>query len=202
MTATTRVQLELGKRWVFASALDWPGWSRRGKGEEAALETLLTYAGRYAAVAGPDFDAGDVQVVERVPGTGTTDFGAPDARSGSDGEPLSPAETDRLAGVLERCWRAFDAVVQGAPAELRKGPRGGGRDRDAVVDHGREAERSYGRTIGVRLLPGTPWEEQRAAVAVAFRDGATGGSWPARYAVRRFAWHVLDHAWEIEDRSV
>jgi hypothetical protein len=25
--------------------------------------------------------------------------------------------------------------------------------------------------------------------------------WPSRYAGRRIAWHVLDHAWEIEDRS-
>ena len=25
--------------------------------------------------------------------------------------------------------------------------------------------------------------------------------WPQRYAARRIAWHALDHAWEIEDRS-
>jgi hypothetical protein len=25
--------------------------------------------------------------------------------------------------------------------------------------------------------------------------------WPPRYAARRIAWHALDHAWEIEDRS-
>lgn len=185
----------------LASALDWPGWCRRGKGEEAALAALLGYADRYAAVAGPDFSAGELRVVEKVPGTGTTDFGAPDARGSSDAEPLSPGDADRLAGLLERCWSAFDAVVEQAPAELRKGPRGGGRDRDAVVDHVREAERSYGRTIGVRLPPGTPWEEQRTALSAAFRDGAPGGSWPVRYAVRRFAWHVLDHAWEIEDKS-
>jgi hypothetical protein len=31
--------------------------------------------------------------------------------------------------------------------------------------------------------------------------GPRGGiRWPARYYVRRAAWHVLDHAWEIEDR--
>jgi len=29
----------------------------------------------------------------------------------------------------------------------------------------------------------------------------SGGSWPARYAARRIVWHVLDHAWEIEDKS-
>ena len=30
---------------------------------------------------------------------------------------------------------------------------------------------------------------------------APGKRWPPRYAARRIAWHALDHAWEIEDRS-
>ncbi|HEX6036023.1 MAG TPA: hypothetical protein VFY83_16415, partial [Anaerolineales bacterium] len=31
--------------------------------------------------------------------------------------------------------------------------------------------------------------------------GPRGGTrWTARYFVRRTAWHILDHAWEIEDR--
>lgn len=193
--------LEIGRTWVFAAALDWPGWCRRGKGEQAALDVLADYADRYAVVAGPDFAPGKLRVVGRLPGTGTTDFGAPDARGPWDEEPLDPAEAARHADLLAASWRAFDAVVAGAPATLRKGPRGGGRDRDAVADHVREAERSYGRTIGVRLPPRTPWEDQRTAVHAALRAGAPGGSWPARYACRRFAWHVLDHAWEIEDRS-
>ncbi len=37
-----RIYLEIAKRWVFASAVDWPGWSRRGRGEEAAIDTLLS----------------------------------------------------------------------------------------------------------------------------------------------------------------
>jgi hypothetical protein len=197
----TRVYLELGTTWVFACALDWPGWCRRGKGEQAALEALLDYADRYAVVAGSDFAPGELRVVGRVQGNTTTDFGAPGARGAWDDEPLDPVEAVRLAGLLDASWRAFDAVVAGAPGELRKGPRGGGRDRDAVVDHVREAERSYGRKIGVRVAPRTPWEDQRMAFLDAFRAGTTDGSWPTRYAVRRFAWHVLDHAWEIEDRS-
>jgi hypothetical protein len=28
-----------------------------------------------------------------------------------------------------------------------------------------------------------------------------GDGRPPRYAIRRIAWHVLDHAWEIEDKS-
>ncbi len=79
--------------------------------------------------------------------------------------------------------------------------RGGGRDRDAVADHVRESERNYGRTIGVRVPPRAPWPEQRGAILTGVRAGGTDGSWPLRYAVRRFGWHVLDHAWQIEDNS-
>ena len=47
---------------------------------------------------------------------------------------------------------------------------------------------------------------QRKALLEALRRGADGKpmrerGWPARYAARRIAWHVLDHAWEMEDRS-
>ena len=157
MLAATRVYLEVGRTWTFAAAVDWPGWCRRGRGEEGALDALVDYTDRYAAVAGPDFAPGELHVVGRPPGTSTTDFGAPDARGPWDDEPLPAAEAFRLAGLLEASWQAFDAVMAGAPAELRKGPRGGGRDRDGVADHVREAERSYGRKIGVRLPPRTPW---------------------------------------------
>ena len=196
----TDVYLEVGRKKVFACAVDWPGWARSGRTEQAALEALRAYAPRYAAVA-PDLDPGELHVVGRLPGTATTDFGAPDARGEWDAAPLPPAEADRLAGLLDRCWQVFDDVVAGAPAELRKGPRGGGRDRDAVVDHVCEAERSYTRTIGVKVAPRTPWPEQRTAVLAGVRAPAAGTSWPVRYYVRRAAWHVLDHAWEVEDRS-
>lgn len=192
----TDVYLEVGAKRVFACAVDWPGWCRSAKSEEGALEALLAYVPRYAAVV-PGFDPGDLHVVGRLPGNATTDFGAPDARGDWD---LSAPDPGRLVGLLERCWEVFDDVVAGAPSSLRKGPRGGGRDRDEVAAHVQEAERSYGRKVGARVPPRTPWPEQRAAFSVALRSGE-GGAWPVRYAVRRFAWHVLDHAWEIEDRS-
>ena len=194
----TRVYLEQGRTWTFACALDWPGWARRGKGDEAALEQLLAYADRYALVV-PELEVDELQVVGTVPGNGTTEFGAPDARGPWDDE---PADTDVIATRLEQCWAAFDRAVTAATPELRKGPRGGGRDRDAVAGHVQEAERSYGRMLGVRLPPRTPWDEQRQAFSAAIRDGAPDARWPLPYAVRRFAWHVLDHAWEIEDKSL
>jgi hypothetical protein len=201
MPHPTRVSLEIGKTWVFASALDWPGWCRRGKGEEGAIDALLEYADRYAAIAGPGFEPGAVHVVGRTPGDATTDFGAPSSWGEWDAGALPSDEAERLGGLLTACWDRFDEIAAGAPGELRKGPRGGGRDRDPIVGHVREAERSYGRKLGVRVPPRTPWPEQREELLTALRAGAPGGAWPARYGFRRVAWHVTDHAWEIQDKS-
>jgi hypothetical protein len=187
---------------VFASAVDWPGWCRRGKGEQAALDVLSDYAGRYAPVAGPGFAPGELRVIGQVPGGRTTDFGAPGEQGPWDAEPLPAAEAARLTGLLEACWAQLDAVLATAPEELRKGPRGGGRDRDAIAAHVREAERAFCSRAGVRVPPRTPWHEQRAALAGSLRSGSRDAArWTARYALRRCAWHVLDHAWEIQDRS-
>jgi len=201
VTPPTRVVLELGRAWVFASALDWPGWCRRGQGERAALDALLDAADRFRLVAGPGFQPGDLQVVDRLPGNATTDFGAPGAISALDAEPLDVATSARVVELLEAGWRRFDGAVAGAPALLPKGPLGGGRDRDGIVEHVREAERTYGRKVGVRVAPRTPWPAQRAEIAAGLAAGAPGGAWPVRYGVRRMAWHVLDHAWELEDKT-
>ncbi|MHB1931075.1 MAG: hypothetical protein ACYCUG_16920 [Acidimicrobiales bacterium] len=206
----TGVVLESGARWVFASAVDWPGWARRGKGEDAALAALDAYAGRYRAVAaraGVAFGPDKLDVVGRVESGAIVDFGAPGAPAPWDAPPLPPEERACQVALLQAAWSAFDAGVSTAPPALRKGPRGGGRDRDGIVDHVREAERAYGRKIGVRVAPRTPWEEQRAAIASNLLGGeppTAAGSlrrWPPRYFLRRTAWHVTDHLWEIEDRG-
>ncbi len=207
-TDGTRVLLERGRTWVFASAVDHPGWARRGKGEDAALRALADYEDRYRRVVGdlcPAGAGGRLVVVEEQPGTATTDFGAPDARGEADREPLDAAGARQLVDVLDACWQYLDDVVAAAPSDLRKGPRGGGRDRDKVRDHVQEAERSYGRAIGVRVAPRTPWPQQREALRQGVLDADTGperdSGWPVRYWARRTAWHVLDHAWEVEDRT-
>lgn len=196
------VYLEVGTTWVFACSIDWPGWCRRGKGEEAAIETLISYAPRYRAAVGPAFSGRRLDIVGRLPGNATTDFGAPSAVGPWDEEPLAGTDADRQIAALESIWRAFDVVVGKAPPELRKGPRGGGRDRDQIVDHVREAERAYGRKLDVRVPPRTPWPEQRGALVAGLRSPSGDRKWPPRYLIRRIAWHVLDHAWEIEDRQV
>jgi hypothetical protein len=190
----TKVLLETGPRWTWASALDHPGWCRRGKGEDAALEELLAYAERYALVV-PGFRPGKVTVVATVAGSPMNEW-APSVPG--PGEQAAP--TAKHLEALQRCWEAFDDAVARATPQLRKGPRGGGRDRDGIVEHVREAERSYGRKVGVRMPPRTPWPEQRAALLDGLKDA--DGPWLPRYAVRRVAWHVLDHAWEVEDKTL
>jgi hypothetical protein len=209
----TRVYLEVGKRRVFASAADWPGWCRSGKDEKSALEALDVAAARYAAVpkaARISFapDKG-FTVVERLPGDATTEFGAPGAIAKAESKRLTKKEAGRLSALVAASWTIFDRVVGTAPSSLRKGPRGGGRDRDAIVEHVLGADVMYARKIGLRLKQppgedGAAVREHRNAIVAGLRAGTKGlveGDWPARYAARRIAWHVLDHAWEIEDRS-
>lgn len=212
------VLLEQTSRRVFASALDWPGWVRSGRDDEAALAALAAYAARYATVAGaagyPLPGSGAelaLDVVERAPGNATTAFGAPDVRAQLDARQTDTAEGARLAALLTSAWEVLDRIAADAPAELRKGPRGGGRDRDAVVAHVLGAENAYSRTIGLRvpepvLGDAAAIATQRSAIRTLLAtpsDGSplAGRKWPPRYAARRIAWHVLDHAWEIEDRT-
>jgi hypothetical protein len=198
---TTRVYFEEGNSSVFAAAIDWPGWCRRAKTTDLALESLLDYQDRYATVLSVTFKPGKLEVVGTVSGNTTTDFGAPGVDTPWDAEAMSAGDLERQVTVLQDCWTYFDHVVQSAPATLTKGPRGGGRDRDEIVPHVREAERHYCSKLGTRVPPRTPWAEQRAVISEALLAGSPGGAWPSRYSLRRLAWHVLDHAWEIEDKS-
>jgi hypothetical protein len=207
----TSVYLEIGEKKVFACAVDWPGWCRAGRDEDQALEALKAYAPRYAPIAqaaGLTFptSAVDFKVVERTKGSASTEFGVPGAIRDADAKPPNPTETERLVALVEAAWKAFDRVVAGAPQELRKGPRGGGRNRDKMVDHVLGAEAGYARQIGVRLEEAsrsdtTVAAANRAVLIGALKTPTAGVKWPPRYAARRIAWHVLDHAWEIEDRS-
>jgi hypothetical protein len=215
----TDIYLEVGQKRVFACALEWPGWCRSGKGEEQALDAVASYAERYAVVvreAGISFPGvrrDSFSVVERIPGSaGYTDFGAPGAIATRDREPLTSAEAGRLAALVKASWIVFDQVAAAAPAELRKGPRGGGRDRDRVVDHVLGAEAAYARKLGIKHRQPARDDAQaisalREAIVAALRassddSGSALAGWPPRYAARRIAWHVLDHAWEMEDRGV
>lgn len=207
---TAEVCLEIGRKRVFASALDWPGWCRSGKSEEEALDALAEYSARYAPVparAGIRFGANGVEdfhVIERIAGNATTDFGAPNLPALAEETAVDHAAAERMAALVDAAWEVFDQVVSGAPASLRKGPRGGGRDRDKIAEHVHNAAKAYARKLGITGL-GSPDAVREAIFEVLRRpsDGAPVADkrWTTRYAARRIAWHLLDHAWEIEDRS-
>ena len=221
-----KVYLEIGKQRTFAGAIDWPGWCRSGRDEASALQALFESGSRYARVLQAarlgfqaPVDASAFAVTERLKGTTTTDFGAPDVAPSIDTRSVDDAELRRFQRLLKACWQTFDAAAKAAIGkELRKGPRGGGRDVEGIIQHVLGAEASYLTSLGGKLKKGKnddPDEEldqtRRTilnALASAARGemaerGPRGGvRWKPRYFVRRVAWHVLDHAWEIEDRVI
>ena len=200
MAERVRVYAEIGGKRTFASAADWPGWSRSGKDEESALENLAAYAPRYAKVARlakVDFPKAGLtfNVVERLKGNATTDFGAPGIPAKNESKPMTDKESKRMIALLEAAWKYLDNVRAKAPEELRKGPRGGGRNREKMYAHVLDAEVAYASAIGVKLK-----RPDRKALLQAIRNPNQDPRWPVPYAVRRIAWHALDHAWEMEDR--
>src|SRR5690349_14531364 len=212
-----RIAEETGAKKAFAWAIDWPGWARSGKTPELARAALVEYASRYVDVAAvaqleiPDVNDAILDVIDSVPGGTGTDFGVPSAITDADRRPVAAADAERLAGLVAAAWTVFDRVAAAAPASLRKGPRGGGRDRDKMVGHVIEADHAYAREIGVRV-PEPHFGDreavhaERAAMLEVLRRPSDGGplaerKWTQRYAARRIAWHALDHAWEMQDRS-
>jgi len=220
------VYVELGTKRAFAGAVEWPGWCRPGRDQASALLALVGYGPRYAAVLhaagiayGPPAGAHDLVLVETIPGDASTEFGVPGRAPAADGRPLDEDARSRLTALLQACWTAFDgAATAAAGHELAKGPRGGGRDLEAIVRHVVDAEGGYLSRLGAKA-PGAAALEPvervaltRAAILEALSAapagagpgvGPRGGArWTARYFVRRDAWHVLDHCWEIEDRII
>lgn len=217
------VYLELGQKRVFAAARAWPGWCRSGRDEAAALAALFAAGPRYARALKParlGFAApaapAALTVVERRPGTATTDFGAPEAIPAGDDAPVDAAELQRLQAVLAASWRALESAAAAAAGRpLRTGPRGGGRDLAHLLAHVAEAQAAYLGRLGGRAGPRDPdpamaLKQMEAAIAATLAAAARGElpaagprggrRWTPRAFVRRAAWHVLDHAWEIEDR--
>ena len=224
MPETIAVYLEIGKKRALAGALDWPGWCRGGRDEESALRTLAEYGPRYQRVLSAanirfqaPADAAAFSVVERVAGNTTTDFGAPDVAPSGDAAPVDDSELRRLQELLDACWVALDAARKAHGKELRRGPRGGGRELAGIVQHVLDAEASYLARLGGKSPrssteddPERALERHRQAIRNTLSAAASGeipphgprggARWTARFFVRRAAWHVLDHLWEIEDR--
>jgi hypothetical protein len=220
MTNRVRVNIELGKKGkrVVAYAPDWPGWNRGGKTEEIALETFQQYRSRYRPVAEraglvAEFDGQEsAEIVERHEGTGSTDFwGISFAPSALDTSAMPPAVLERRLTLLWACWEFFDDVAARVSPNLKKGPRGGGRDRDAIVTHVLGNERDWAGGIGVdypldSILDPAGRKAYREAFVGALRaynaEGRKAKTWELSFLLRHAAFHALDHAWEMEDKDL
>ena len=209
-----------GKRSV-AFSIDWPGWSRGAKTAELALETLESYRERYRPIArlagmSREFDdAGPLKVVEEKVGTGSTDFwGISFSPSAAEQGPLSETEFDRAITLLRAAWEFFDGVAARVSPEMRKGPRGGGRDRDRIIRHTitQESE-AFATSVGLHIPEGaalTPegLKRHRETYVEAMRRYNAGDfekpmrSWTLPFLIRHSAFHTLDHAWEMEDKDL
>jgi hypothetical protein len=203
-----------------AFALDWPGWSRGAKTAEEALATLEAYRARYRTVAelagmGAEFDAaGPLEVVEDRVGTGSTDFwGISFSPSSTEPDPMDEAELERKLTLLRAAWAFFDGVAARVSPELRKGPRGGGRERDEIIGHVIRVESmDFAAGVGIdvpdgnELIPdGIPG--YREAYVAAMHDYNAGKVPRMRnrtlpFLIRHSAFHTLDHAWEMEDKDL
>ena len=209
----TDIYVELGGKKAIAWSLEWPGWCRIRASEEAAMQALIDTEARYRLIAQRaelDFAPDDLVVVERLAGDTNTAWGVPSVLASAETRPIDALTAQRHIALLHASWDMLEEVIAASPAELRKGPRGGGRDRDEIRQHVIEAERVYARKIGVRHKPFesndlSALNAMREEIAAVLSKPSTGeplisGGWNASYAVRRIAWHVVDHIWEIEDR--
>ncbi len=221
MSVRTVVQHGPKDKKVAAFAIDWPGWSRGAKTPGAAVDLLEVYRDRYRTVARragleAEFDAaGDLDIVEDHVGVGSTDFwGISFAPSSFEQEPMPTDELERKLGLLESAWSYFDDVAALVSPEMRKGPRGGGRNRDEIIRHALGWERAdLEKRVGVvadPVVPPTPeglrshHDEYVAALRTYNAEGrmAGGRNWTIALLLRHTAFHVLDHAWEMEDKDL
>jgi hypothetical protein len=215
-----RVTLEIGPKGkkVVAVAPDWPGLERGAKTGEAAIERLLSYLPRYARVAklammDVEFAAmTTIDVVERYPGNGSTDFwGISFAFSSIDRQDMSNEELTCELTLMRACWAFFDDVRSRVSAEMQQGPRGGGRDRDLIVRHVVGNEQYWEKKLGILAphnasLSNDELNARRDAYCTAIRalhaQHKMARTWPLRYLIRHTAYHTLDHAWEMEDKDM
>ena len=206
---------------VVAFGIDWPGWSRGAKSAELALEMLESYRERYrpvvelAGLAGEFDAAGPLEIVEDKVGTGSTDFwGISFSPSETEHGPMTEAEFERGTTILRACWAYFDGVAARVSPEMRKGPRGGGRDRDRIIRHTiRNESEDFAKQVGLRIpeeaaLTPDGLRQHREAYVDAMRAYNAGEvsrrmrSWTLPFLIRHSAYHTLDHAWEMEDKDL
>ena len=220
------VFVETGKKKNFVGAIEWPGWCRWGRSENDAIDSFLEYGKRYAKIIEhSEFkieilpNRENIKIVERQAGDITTDFGAPSMIYNFDKSPMLSEEYRKSESILIASWQKFDEVADSAKGkELKKGPRGGGRELEKIIKHVQSADQQYLRRMAWKynIIEENNTQEEleriRSGILGALENaengelpeqGPRGGKiWLPRFFIRRVVWHTLDHAWEIEDRIV
>jgi hypothetical protein len=124
---------------------------------------------------------------------------------------MSSDDLERKLTLMQASWAFFDAVRARVSAELQKGPRGGGRDREGIVRHVLSNEADWAAGVGVDLPRDAIMTDEglaahRVAYHAAIRDAHAAGrqakTWPLHFLIRHTAFHTLDHAWEMEDKDL
>ena len=129
-----------------------------------------------------------------------------------ENDPMTDAECERKIALLRASWRTFDDFAARVSPELRQGPRGGGWDKERIIRHVNGAEiDEFAPKVGVKVpleTIGDPaaMDAYRAEFVAGIRHhharGEPARSWPLQFLIRRCAWHMLDHAWELADRDL
>jgi hypothetical protein len=216
-----RVAIEVGPKGkkLVAVAADWPGLERGAKSEAAAVVLLDNYRSRYATVAklaglADEFAASTrTEVIERYPGVGSTDFwGISFAFSSMDQRRVSVTELERELTLMQSCWSYFDTVRQRVSEEMKKGVRGGGRDRDHIVRHTFAVEQDWAKKLGIRVPEDAVVLDTKGlkafrrdycdAIRTFHAEKKLARTWPLRFLIRHTAFHTMDHAWEMEDKDL
>ena len=127
---------------------------------------------------------------------------------------MGDAEFDRAIKLLRACWTFFDGVAARVSPEMRKGPRGGGRDRDRIIRHViRNESEDFAKQVGLRnpeesALTPEGLKQHRETYVAAMRAYNAGEverrmrNWTLPFLIRHSAYHTLDHAWEMEDKDL
>jgi hypothetical protein len=129
-----------------------------------------------------------------------------------EAEVLSAADLERRIDLLRACWAYFDDTAARVSAELRPGPRSPGRSRDRIMRHVYLNEPDqWWKKVELRVPPEEVVDaDTRARYREAYLDAIRAYNaesrparrWPIQFLIRRTAQHVMDHAWEMEDRDL
>ena len=159
---------------------------RAGPGRLEFLWAAVPAIPDLAGMAGEFEAAGPLEIAEDSVGTPGTDFwGISYAPSSSEQDPMGEAEFERAITLLRASWAFFDGVAARVSPVMRKGPRGGGRDRDRIISHAIRIEsEDFATRVGLRIPEGaalTPdgLRQHRETYIVAMRAyNARGSSGP------------------------